>query len=294
MEKNKKILVGIFVGLMVFGILSISASSGIVVDLTEFFNVKIVDPIESNGGIPVNIQDQTTQPLDLYFSQEIGSRTNLTNNIFLNDVNITLDSVASVSVGNAIGIFSGVSGENRFYFGEVLAINGNNVTLDSPIDFNYSAGDEVVSTTRDLNVDGSSIMQSFIVRGAGTGSPLEIDVTRIMFQITDNNAMDDGKFGGINALTNGIVLRRNNGYISNIYNIKNNGDFALVAFDVDYSDKAPAGTFGLRVRSTFAGQDKHGVAIRLAAGESLELLIQDDLTDLTSFRILAQGHIVTD
>lgn len=260
----------------------------------ETGGVKIIEPIEKNGGIPVNVQDQTTTPVDLYFLQAIGTPTALTNTPSINDMNVTVDSVASISVGNYLGIFSGISGENRFYFGEVIAVNGNNVTLDTPLDFNFSAGDTVVSTTRDLNVDGSSTTQSFVVRGAGTASPLEIDITRIIFQITDNSAMDDGLFGALPSLTNGIVLRRNNGQVNNIYNIKNNGDFGLVAFDKAYSDKAPAGLFGLTVRSTFAGQSKHGVAIRLGINESLELLIQDDLTGLNSFRILAQGHVVTD
>lgn len=265
-----------------------------VINLRDWTKVQIVDPLESNGGIPVNIQDQTSTPVDLYFLQAIGPPTTLTNTTSINSINIIVDSVASISVGNYLGIFSGVSAENRFYFGEVLAVNGNNITLDTPLDFNFSAGDAVISTTRDLNVDGSTTKQSFIVRGAGTASPLEIDITRLIFQITDNSAMDDGLFGALPSLTNGIVLRRNNGQINNIYNIKNNGDFGLVAFDKDYSDKAPAGLFGLTVRSTFAGQSKHGVAIRLGVNESLELLIQDDLTGLNSFRILAQGHIVTD
>ena len=270
------------------------AASGNVVDLKDWLKVEIVSPLESNGAVPVNIQDQVSTPVDLYFVQAIGIPTALTNNVAIDDVNITVDSVANIAVGNYLGIFSGISGEDRFYFGEVLAVLGNDVTLDTPLDFNFTAGDILVSTTRDLNVDGSGTTQPFIVSGAGTGSPLEIDITRIIFQITDGSTMDDGLFGGINSLTNGIVLRRNNGAVDNIYNIKNNGDFGIVSFDKAYSDKAPAGLFGLTVRSTFAGQAKHGVAIRLGINESLELLVQDDLTDLTSFRILAQGHVVTD
>lgn len=260
----------------------------------ETGGVKIIEPVESEGGaVSVAIQDQTTPPIDLYFFQVTGVPTTIAENTSIGDVNVTLTSVTGIITGTYLAMFSGGSGENRFYFGEVLAVVGNNITLDTPLDFAYETGDVVIKATRDLNVDGSSTTQIFAVSGAGTGSTLEIDITRIIFQITDNTAMDDGTFGGISALTRGIVLRINNGITSNIYNIKSNGDFGLVAFDKTYSDKAPAGTFGLTVRSTFAGQNKHGVAIRLKENEKLELLIQDDLTGITSFRMLAQGHIVT-
>ena len=65
-------------------------------------------------------------------------------------------------------------------------------------------------------------------------------------------------------------------------------------YDVVYSDKAPAGYFGLNFRRTFGGQNKNGVVIRLCADDSdtLQVIIQDDLTDLDDFSVIAQGHIV--
>lgn len=274
--------------------LVVATSESNIVNLRDWTKVQIVDPIESNGAVPINIQDQITAPVDLFFIQQVGVPTALTNNISENDKIITVDSVASISIGSFIGIFSGMSGENRFYFGEVLAISGTNLTLDTPIDFNFTAADAVISTTRDLNVDGSITTQVFEIRGPGAGSDIEIDITRILFAMTDGTAMDDGTFGGIASLTNGIVLRRHNGEINNIYNIKNNGDFGIISFDKTYSDKAPAGLFGINIRSTFGGTEKHGVVIRLGINESLEILIQDDLTGLTSFRMMGQGHVITD
>jgi len=106
--------------------------------------------------------------------------------------------------------------------------------------------------------------------------------------------MDDGKFGGGSALTNGIVLRANNGDMTNIWNVKSNGEIALLAFDAQYADKAPAGLNGFRFRNTYGGQSKHGVVIRLGFSEKLELLVQDDLTGLDGFTMMAQGHVVTD
>ena len=84
-------------------------------------------------------------------------------------------------------------------------------------------------------------------------------------------------------------------YASEIWNAKTNGELALIcASDFYYTDKAPAGQNGARFRNTFSGQDKHGVTIRLAPGETLELVVQDDLTLLSVFNMMAQGHFVTD
>jgi hypothetical protein len=45
---------------------------------------------------------------------------------------------------------------------------------------------------------------------------------------------------------------------------------------------------------TYAGQNKHGVTLRIGGGEAIECIIQDNLTGLLSFKIIACGHIVTD
>jgi len=61
----------------------------------------------------------------------------------------------------------------------------------------------------------------------------------------------------------------------------------LICFDAGYADRAPAGDEGFRFRNTFT---KYGVFIELIAGDTLEILIQDDLTGQDSFRMMAQGH----
>ena len=113
--------------------------------------------------------------------------------------------------------------------------------------------------------------------------------------MTFNSAGSDALFGNLTALTRGVVLRKADGINHTIFNAKTNGDFALRMYDIAYTDRAvPSQSYGLRGRSTFAGQDKRGVVIRLDGdnSEELELLVQDDLSTLTSFRIVAQGHVV--
>ena len=254
--------------------------------------------VNPNGGIDVNIQDQTTRPLQLFFTKAIGAPTTLSANVVIESRTISLTDATNFNIGNYVGIFSGASGERRFYFGEVLAKAGNDITLDSPIDFAFIAGDNVISTIRELgDVDGSVTPQVFSIgpfgEGGGAGG-FEIDLTRILIKMITDNAPSFPSFGDIaGGLDIGLVLRRNNSEIDNIFNIKTNGELTNLCYDLTfYSSLNPSGVNGIGARMTFGGQSKHGVVIRLAAGESLELVIQDDLTDLLSFRVVAQGHIV--
>jgi len=106
--------------------------------------------------------------------------------------------------------------------------------------------------------------------------------------------MDDAKFGGITALSKGIVVRVKDGYMKNIFYARSNNDLREQTFDVVYADKAPAGQYGLGCRRTFNGQEKNGVTIRLdgSSNDQLQIYLQDNLTGLTKMSIIAQGHVV--
>lgn len=252
--------------------------------------------VEPNGGLAVNLQDQTTPPLDLYFTQIQGAPSTLASATAIDDISISVtDNI--IGIGDYVGVFSGASGEGRFYFGEALAVAGAGpytITLDTPLDFAFQATDPVISQTRELNVNGLVTSQVFNVTVGGPSGGVEVDITRIILSMTHITSGDDGKFGNITGgIANGIVLRRTDGVTRNIWNVKTNGDLGNLAYDVSYPLRSGGGgDYGTRCRYTLAGQDKHGVAIRLASGDSLELIVQDDLSSLGSFRMIAAGHIV--
>lgn len=253
-------------------------------------DVVIVGPLEDNGAIPVNIQDQTTPPILVYMNQVQGTAV-LTANFTINSYNITINDSTGITVGDYVGVFS--KEYNMFYTGNVLAVNGLIVTMDTPSDFNFTIGDIFQCGIKEMNVDGSITPQIFSLR-ADPNLDITVDVTRIIIHITDNVVMDDEKFGGLTKLNRGIVLRRKDGTYQNLFNVKTNGEFGELAFDKTYDFKAPAGFYGFTSRLTFAGSNKMGVAIRLGQDEDLQLIIQDDLTDLNTFRIMVEGHVVTD
>ena len=247
----------------------------------------------NNGGLDTNLQDQVTPPLDLFFTQEDGIPTTLTVDTEIDDTVITVADATAFPPGQHIGIFSGANGDSRFFFAEVISVLGLDLTLDTPIDFAFPLGEPVVPITEDMNVDGSIDTQIFAIRGGGPQTEVTIDITRIIVNIITNDPSKLAYFGDIvGGLTFGLVLRRVDGDTRNIWNVKQNEDFSVIAYDVTYLDQLKqADLNGLVTRMTFAGQEKHGVAIRLAPGDQLQLLVQDDLSSLIKFQVMGQGHI---
>jgi hypothetical protein len=250
-------------------------------------------PREDNGGVPVNIQDQATRMLNLFFIRRLGAETTLAVPTVVASRTINTADATGFEDGNYLGIFAGLG---KFYFGTQLgAPEGNVITLDTPLDFAFPAGATVLNFTREMAVDGSVTPKIFQIGPIGVSLNLRIDVTKLVVSMVDNLEPDDSKFGGNGALTRGCVLRKRNGEYDNEANWKKNRDIGIYAGAAPvYTPKAGGGAFGAYFEIKFAGQGNRGVTRRLEPGDVLEVLIQDDLTDLTSFEMMAQGHIVQD
>ena len=265
--------------------------------------VKIASPADSRGNIEVVVQDQFSEIVDLHLTQQIDTFI-LNANYSIDDNEISVTSGTLPAVGNIVCLKE----DTAFYQGQIisLVVVGGGVytlTLDMPLDFAYTTSSLGTIETEDLNVDGSSNSQVFRVTPTGlvdpgdNSTPQRWDITRVMFVINDTSAMDDGKFGGITGgLTSGIVVRKKNNIYKNIFNAKTNGDFAAHAYDATYVDDTlgPSGQYGFRCRRTFAGANKNGVTVRLSAGDNdeFQVIVQDDLTSLEKFHVIAQGHVV--
>ena len=256
-------------------------------------NVKFV-VAESNGALPVNIQDQHSLPLDSLFAQSISNFTLEEDTVASGISSLVYDFTAATGHGIAISneiLLLDVTA-NRSLQAVVLNVVGDVITLDRPIDLLFPA----VSTlgriiTTEMAVDGSSVSQIFSLRA---GSP-PTDATRFMLTMLGGvTSMDDGKFGNIDALTRGLVFRIYNSFQKTMLNFKTNKDIKQFSYDVRYSDNAPAGSTGLSSRISYGGQDKHGITLRIGTDEVIQWIVQDDLTGLTSVKISAQGHEVFD
>lgn len=253
-----------------------------------------------NGGLDVNIQDQTS-PTIIVRATRVDNTTTLSQDGVLGALTVTVTSTTGFIDGATVRIIS--IDDNRFYTGvQVGAIAGSVVTLDSPLDFAFPAGARIVNGTTNMAVDGSSTTQIFSLRAGDPGIPLVVDITRMIFSCITTSAVDLSKFANFTALANGLVLRRVDGTYQNIFNVKTNQDIAGIMYDWQpYAATNPQqGVDGFAARLTFGGQSKVGVVLRLGPGEDLQLLVQDDLATaqstelITDLHVTFEGHVVVE
>jgi len=249
---------------------------------------------ESNGGMPVNIQDQITPVVDLYLHTHIEGVYSISTSSTLDTRSIVMNSTVTPVTGNLLCLKE----SGRYYQGRILSFTGSNpytLTVDAPLDYAFSTAAEISLTEHDLAVDGSSARVIYHIRPP---DGVKWDIVRLIFYIEDNLSMDDAEFGAGVALTNGVVLRVVDGIYSNVFIVKTNGEFGERSYDKMYSVGAVAGpgVYSLTIRRTFGGQDKNGVVLRLDGStlDDLEVIVQDDLSGLLNFHVIAQGHVVQD
>lgn len=246
--------------------------------------------------IDINIQDQTTRPIDIMVNQILDSTSyGLAVTPVINEYEITLNTTTGLNVNDKIA-FLEQNGMPQIYFAYIKSININTITLNRPIPYNFSLDNAFVFTfNNQLNVDGSTTPQVFTLTNSFEQS---FDIVRFNFKCTDNVEMHDGLFCGINQLTNGLEVRKytNDGYYINYFNVRNNAKWGLLSYDVLYTDKGkpPSDTYGFGTRLTYGGQSKHGVVIRIDPGERIEVVVQDDLTDIGGASLMIEGHFTDD
>jgi hypothetical protein len=250
-----------------------------------------VADVESNGGLAVNVQDQASRAFDIFFSQDVGSPTTLTVDGVEDAYSISVTTGHGLVAGNDFILVDPVS--ERGYTGQVVSVAGDNtVNIDAALNFSFlSASTVVQQVTHELNVDGSGTRQTFTV-----GSPLSgtLDITRFLIQMTTTGVPAFDEFGDLTALTRGCSMRVVNGGTVNLWNIKSNSEIANLMYDLTLFDAdLPFNVNGLAGRLSYGGQEKHGVVLRITGGEAIEFIVQDNLSDLLSFKIIACGHLVT-
>ncbi len=249
----------------------------------------------------VKIQNQFTPFNDFYFIQANGAPTTLTSAISDPESAptrfIDVASVVNISIGDWLGIFSGSIGSERYYFAEVMDINVLQLEMQTLIDYPFPIGAVVLSTTRDMNVDGSVTPQIFQIQAGSPTGKLAIDITRVLVECQTASAVDLSKFGDIiGGLTYGMYLRsKENGTFRNKAIIRLNSEFGLFALDwKPFATTNPVqGQDGFLWRFTINGPDKHGVTNRIIGNiNTLHWVIQDNQTAINLLRSVGANYEV--
>jgi hypothetical protein len=115
-------------------------------------------------------------------------------------------------------------------------------------------------------------------------------ISRMLIYIEDNASVVAGNYGGLSALSTGVSVTQVSGSETlNLHGqvtIKTNADWARLCYDVDYTGFG-AGNQYVHVRWTFA---KSGIPVEMESGDTLNMVISDDLTNLVSHYAMVQGY----
>ena len=244
----------------------------------------------------VNIQDQTTPQFSLYLGEALDMTVVFVGTQAVNTETLDISSPTLPIVGNFLCCKEGESFTQIEITGVTGAGPAYTVDISIPLDHQYTVAANVCLQNCDMNVNGSVTPVEFFVSPQGAGAAIEWDVTRMILSMTHTSAGDDGLFGNLAALTNGNYFRIEDGTNFNLFNAKENSDFAIEGYDIAYPSRSGGGgVAGTRSRITFNGTDKRGVVFRLAAdsGDKFLSSVRDDLTGLTSYRVKVQGQVVS-
>lgn len=247
--------------------------------------------ISSRGshGLAMFILDQTTQPLDVWMTNKKGVVTTTT-------VATQGGNTVDLEPGHGAVIGDVIESSTADNFVQALIVNvvGDTITVNTPWSRTFPIGTTIGLGSPKMDVVASP--GSPVIFSLKPSSAQKVDVTRLIISVQDNLGMDFTTFGGIAALSTGCVLRQkqSDGNFINMFNWRSNGELIERSFDHSFQEKQGGGDFGFVARSTWAGQDKRGVAIRVdgSLNEELQIVIQDDLSALTKFNIVVQGHLL--
>jgi hypothetical protein len=249
------------------------------------------------GGVQdVAIQDQSSELLSLFLG-EIKDTLTVLANILKDAVSIDVETTGFLPT---VGLFLCLQEDGKITQSEITAVTpiaGNQYTLglSIPSDYPFTTASGCSLLDVEMNVNGLATPTVFQIQPkAGT----KWDITRMMTSMVLSSAGDDGLLGNISAVANGIYFRKEDSLNSNnIFNAKENSDFAIEGYDTAYPIRSGGGgSHGFRSRITWGGQNKQGVVIRLDgdSGDSFTATVRDDLRGINKYRTKIQGHVVED
>lgn len=250
--------------------------------------VVIDSPLEQNGAVPVNIQDQHTEPVCLYLHATTAEPV-LTSEISIDDVVFAIDDNTDIVDGDAITLHDGT----KFYQSLVVSSTVNSVTVATPFDKVFTvAGTSIHIGSWNMAVNGSVTPQTFSIHPP---PDVDFDIYTITISALDELGMDSTTFLGIvDGITNGFLLRAVNGTIKNMGLFINNLGFEEFGYSLIFPPINKKSEYGMVARKNI--RETNGVSIRLEGGaeDTIKAIVRDDLSSQSLLAVIMNGHVVTD
>lgn len=220
--------------------------------------------------IDVHIQSQTSQLFRYFLMVEQKTDITLTAPITMDDeiINVSPGHGFTGQVttpGETIVVRSG----DLFLQMLTTTVSTNAIGVEMLIDSDFLDTATVIRGNINMNIDGDAIPTDFKFTFPGAQIPIDLSIIILTMQ-HGANVPDDGKFGGLAALSKGLFFRKVNSDRINLGNYTTNQDFKDIGTDVQYTTKAPAGTNGTNI--TLEIESVFGQVIRLNPRNNDEFL----------------------
>jgi len=234
--------------------------------------------------IDVFIQDQTTPLYQFYLMSEDKNDITLTSEISIDDTIVSVSPAHGFTTDDHIFI----ADNGQIIQSKVKAVNVNDITIMSPSANEFSLNATVIRGSINLAINPGTFKD---FKCFSKYLLIPVDIQSVKINMLHVLAGDDGKFGSIAALTNGLFFRRTNDIIWNLGNFRDNGEFDDFGAEVSYPENAPAGQNATRIY--FDLKKIYGNPIRLnpTLGDCLFARVSDDLSGLVRMRISILGQV---
>lgn len=247
-----------------------------------------------SGALNFHNADVHQVSLNRHFILRDTATTNPNVSPVMDDVTIEVDDTTGFADGDFFLIQEGSTEETDAV--KIITVTPGTpgtFALDRPLDNSYTVAATIERVERNMATVSAATPAAPVIF---TIAPLPGEIfhfLRLNISMTHQLSGNDSKFGGVAALTEGIILRQNLSTRKEIIsNWKTNGDIRKdVGVDLVYTVGSGLDANGTSARFTFKKSD---FIVNLIGdnGDSLDVIVQNPLDSLTTCEIKGQGHFV--
>jgi hypothetical protein len=246
-----------------------------------------------SNALDVHQADIHIEPLNVHAIYDKSNTDTLNQNASIGDSTIEVNTSSQYTANDYITIVEGTTQESDIL--KVIASDGTDpgtLTLDRPLENAYTTAATVISgVDKNLKTTAGTIAAPITYSIAPpSDESWHIRTLSLIFVDGTNPAIE--LFSGIAALTNGLVIRQNGTTKKNLAVIRSNQDMYeyFGGPEVDIQQKSGGGDYMLSALWHLTEHAEAIVKLVGSSGDSLDFVIQDDLTAITEIEVVAFGH----
>lgn len=245
-----------------------------------------------NNAINVHVTDVHFEALSLHAKLDSGTSETFGASgaaVGVNSFDVASGQGSTFSVNDRIKITEGTIVESDIL--RIISVVSDTITIDRPLENTYTSAGIIEITDIDLsNANGSIAVPVIYEIGPPSNEIWHLTIMSIIMIDGPDPVIE--KFSGISELTNGLAIRQNNGSIINHFVIKNNGDLReyFGGNEIDIQQRGGGGDY--MISGLWHLQEHSSAIVKLdgSTNDTLQFIIQDNLTDITNIEIVCQGH----